>query len=125
MRCSGLRLAVVHPHHDGGVDLVLAGHGEDDALGPRLQVTAHSSRLRKAPVASTTMSTVQRLPGELRGIALLQELRLLRARAQHVPSQDDLPGIAAVHGVEAEEIGEGLVVREIVRAPRPAHPRAG
>ena len=68
----------------------------------------------KKPVHSSAMSTPSALCGSLDGIALGGDLDLAAADIDRVAVDLDLAGEAAVHGVEAEQVGVGLDRAEIV-----------
>ena len=68
----------------------------------------------KKPVHSRAMLDAQRLVRQLRGIALGGDLDLAAADIDRVAVDLDLAVEAAVHGVEAEEVGVGLDRAEIV-----------
>ena len=106
-------LVVIDAHDDGDV-LVLGGSRDQDLLGAGVQVGLGLGGVGEETGGLNDDVDAQLTPGKVRRIPLGEGLDLLAADLDGVIVVGDFFGEASEDGVVLQEMGEGLVVSEIV-----------
>ena len=110
---SRVVLIIVDTHDDGDV-LVLGRSRDQDLLGTGLQMGLGLGGVREETSGLDDDIDTQLTPGKVCRILLRKSLDLLAANDDGVIVVRDLFGEASEDGVVFQEVGEGLVVSEVI-----------
>ena len=110
---SGLYVVLVDAHDDRRV-VAGGGSGDEDLLGAAGDVLLGVLGLGEAAGRLDDDVDAELAPGEVGGVALFEDLDGLAADGDRVVVVRDVVAQRAADGVVLEQVGEGLVVGEVV-----------